>query len=189
MGPDFPLPREIEDAPLELYRTHEHQDQPEILARGLAQMGQQQYWLPQRMGQQQWKKDEDGFFREWDSSAGTYMDAAMTAPMAPPRGGSTTRLPTIRHTRRVDAFQQEALDLMQRGILRLDRKPETEPHYNLSRNIMAPQILPEDFMALDAYEESATGAAERNKGAAVRQCINQIRARDAELWGLTRGGR
>ncbi len=188
-GPNFPLPREIEDAPLELYRTHEHQDRPELLAHGLATFGEQQYWLPQRMAQQQWKKDEDGGWRAWDSSARSYIDAALSAPMAPARGGSTARFPTIRDVRRVDAFHQAAADLMQRGIVRLDRKPETEPHYILSRNIMAPQILPSDLDSLEQYEEGATGAAERNKGAAVRRCINEMRAHDVNLWGLTRGGR
>lgn len=185
-GPNYPLPHEIEDAPLELYRTHAHQEQPDVLERGLElfQQGYQEFWLPQRMGQQQWKKDDDGGWRAWDDSAQGYIQASMAAPLPPARGGSTTRLPTVRHTRRVDPFQQTALDLMQRGIVRLDRKPEDEPHYALSRNIMGPQLLPEDLDALDSYEESAVGAAERSKGADTRRCINEMRRRDAELWAL-----
>jgi hypothetical protein len=190
-GPAAPLPREIEDAPLELYRTHAHQESPEIRARGmeLFQPGYQEYWLPQRMGQQQWKKDEDGGWRMWNSSAQTYLAAAMQAPMASPRGGSTSRLPTLRAPRVVDAFQQTAIDLMQQGIFYRAGKPEDEPGYNLSRNISPPQILPEDMEALSAYEDSAVGAAERSKGAAVRRCISEMRTQDAELWGLTRRGR
>lgn len=194
-GPNFPLPREIEDAPLELYRTHAHQEQPDVLERGIALFqgqppgGYQEYWLPQRMGQQQWKKDEDGGWRMWNSSAQTYIAAAMSAPMAPARGGSTSRLPTIRAPRIVDAFQQHALDLMQQGIYYRAGKPEDEPGYALSRNISPPQLLPEDLDALDTYEEGAVSAAERSKGAAVRRCISEMRTQDAELWGLTRGGR
>lgn len=190
-GPSFASPWEMEDAPLELYRTHEQQDRPELLARGIAMFNdpgyQPQYWLPQTMGQQQWHRDEDGYFRRFDSSAQTYIDAVMSSPMAPPpRGGATTMLPTIRAPRRVDEFQQAAIDLMQRGITRYDPGPEPEPHYALGHGIPGPQLLPEDFGALDSYEESAVSAAERYKGASVRQCIDEIRAQDAALWALMR---
>lgn len=189
-GPSYPSPWEIEDAPLELYRTHEQQDRPEMLERGIAMFNDPNYlpqhWMPQRMAQQQWKRDEDGYFRQYDSSIQTYADAVYAAEPPPARGGSTLRLAHIRAPRLQDEFQRQAVDLMQRGIVRYARHPEPEPHYVLSHNIPGPQLLPEDLGALQMYEEAAVSAAERSKGAAVRQCIDQIRTQDAELWALMR---
>jgi hypothetical protein len=190
-GPTFPSFEEIEDGPLELQRAREHQDRPWLVQSGIERMvpGYQEYWLPQRMAQQQWKKDDNGNWRNYDSSAQTYIQASLVAPQASPRGGSTTRLPMLRPPRRGDSFQQYAVDFMQQGIVRFDRKPQVEPGFAISRNVPPPQLLPSDLHALEVYEDCAIGAAQLAKSQETRQAINELRAYDKALWAQAYGGK
>lgn len=57
----FAIPREIRDAPLEAHRSHLYPVAPPVAAYERMAAGELAYeqWLPQNMGQQQWKKDAD----------------------------------------------------------------------------------------------------------------------------------
>jgi hypothetical protein len=206
-GPNYPLPHEVQAAPLELYRSHVQQEEPDVLAEGLRRFlpGQVERWLPQRMIQQQWKKDSDGYFRPFDSSGRTYVAAAVDAqgyPLPPPyrENSSTAMLPTLypRDARypsggRQDAFQRFAVDMMQQGAWRFDRKPHEGNEWDgepaLSRNIPPPQLLPGDMEALASYEESAFTAAQLRRSQATRRAIDEIRRSDRDVYAMSRRGR
>lgn len=199
-GPNYPLPYQVQNAPLELYRTHALQARPDLLAQGLRKFlpgGYHGAWLPLGMGQNQWKKGPDGSWRRWDSSAQSYLRAVATSPAPPVRGGSTVRVPRLQPPPRSDrfgSFDAVARDRMERGAWRFARKPYARGDYPpgvlpISRNVPRPQLLPVDMAGLDALEESAIGAARRRKAQCVREAIDAVRAADARYYHLMRGGR
>jgi len=187
-GPNYPLPYQIEGAPLELYRTHEHQARPAMRAEGLERFlpgAYREHWLPQSMGQQQWKRDDDGIPVRYDSSARTYVAAI---EMAAPPNARATALPRVAPPRSRDAFQALADGLMVRGAWRRLGDPYQERARGpaIARSVPPQQILPSDLEALAVYEEGAETRGAYLQAKAVRTAMNEIRDSDESFYSMMR---